>query len=149
MAGPLEGADWEKVKQTIISRISPDEIPDAELKKELFDRILDEENDNIRYCIEVMTVLVFRMRKSKQRQFFIENLPIILPQTETSNRSGLILIGGFALGLLADESAQDQVWSQELINHVKQYQLLVAAMDAASCQHLTVSLTEVFAALGE
>jgi len=112
IAGPLEGADWEKVKERVINRISPGEFPDAELKKELFDRILDEEDENTRYCIEVMTVLVFRMRKSEQRQFFIETLPLILPTSEASNRSDLILIGGFALGLLADESAKDQVWSQ-------------------------------------
>ncbi len=149
MAGPLDGTDWEKVKERVINRILPGELPDAELKSELFDRLPDEENENIRYCIEVMTVLVFRMRKSKQRQFFIETLPLILPTGETSNRSSLIMIGGFALGLLADESAQDQVWSQELIEHVKQVQSLVAEMDEASCRHLAVSLTEVFASLTE
>ena len=149
MAGPLEGADWEQVKETVINRISPGEIPDAEFRKKIVDRIFDEENDNIRYCIEVMTVLVFRMKESGQLQFFIETLPQIFPDTEASNRSSLILIGGFALGLLADESAQDQVWGQELIDHVKQAQRLIAEMDEGSCYHLATSLTEVFASLRE
>jgi DNA-binding MarR family transcriptional regulator len=149
MVGPLEGADWEKVKEKVINRISPGEIPDVDLKKGLFDRILDEENDDIRYCIEVMTVLVFRMQKSKQRQFFIETLPLILPPNEMSNRSSLIMIGGFALGLLADESAQDQVWSQELIDHVKQVQTIVAGMDEDSCRHLATSLSDIFTSLSE
>ena len=149
MVGPLEGADWEKVKEKVINRISPGEIPDADLKKGLFDRILDEENDDIRYCLEVMTVLVFRMQKSKQRQFFIETLPLILPPDETSNRSSLIMIGGFALGLLADESAQDQVWSQELIDHVKQVQAIVSGMDEDSCRHLATSLSDIFTSLAE
>ena len=144
MAGPLEGADWEKVKETVINRISPGEIPDAEFRKKIVDRIFDEENDNIRYCIEVMTVLVFRMKESGQLQFFIETLPQILPTSEASNRSSLILIGGFALGLLANESAKDQVWGQELIDHVKQVQRLVAEMDEEGCHHLAASLTEIF-----
>jgi DNA-binding MarR family transcriptional regulator len=147
MAGPLESTDWEKVKERVINKILPGELPDVELKKELFDRILDEEDDNIRYCIEVMTVLLFRMHKSKQRQFFLETLPLILPPNETSSRSSLIMIGGFALGLLADESAQDQVWSQELIDHVKQVQSIISNMDEASCHHLTASLLEIFASL--
>ena len=149
MVGPLEGADWEKVKEKVINRISPGEIPDADLKKGLFDRILDEENDDIRYCLEVMTVLVFRMQKSKQRQFFIQTLPLILPPDETSNRSSLIMIGGFALGLLADESAQDQVWSQELIDHVKQVQAIVSGMDEDSCRRLATGLSDIFTSLAE
>lgn len=149
MVGPVEVEDWERVKERVIDRISPDEMPDFDLKRELFDRILDEEDDNIRYCIEVMTVLVMRMQKSKQRQFFIETLPQIFPDSEASTRSSLILTGGFALGLLADESAQDQVWGQELINHVKQVQRLIAEMDEEGCHHLASRLTEVFASLQE
>jgi DNA-binding MarR family transcriptional regulator len=147
MAGPLEGVDWEKVKEKVIKRISPGELPDADLKKGLFDRILDEENNDIRYCMEVMTVLVFRMQKSKQRQFFIDTLPLILPPDDTSNRSNLIMIGGFALGLLADENAKDQVWSQELIDHVRQVQTIIAGMDEDSCRHLASSLSEIFTSL--
>jgi DNA-binding MarR family transcriptional regulator len=147
MAGPLEGVDWEKVKEKVISRISPGELPDADLNKGFLDRVLDEENDEIRYCMEVMTVLVFNMQKSKQRQFFIETLPQILPPDDTSNRSSLIMIGGFALGLLADESAQDQVWSQELIDHVKQVQTIIAGMDEDSCRHIATSLSEIFTSL--
>jgi DNA-binding MarR family transcriptional regulator len=149
MVGPVEVEDWERVKERVIDRISPDEMPDFDLKRELFDRILDEENDNIRYCIEVMTVLVMRMQKSKERQFFIETLPHIFPDSEASTRSSLILTGGFALGLLADESEQDQVWGQELINHVKQVQRLIAEMDEEGCHHLASRLTEVFASLNE
>jgi DNA-binding MarR family transcriptional regulator len=149
MAGPLEGADWEQVKERVINKLSPDEFPEAELGKELLDFIMDEEDDNIRYCIEVMTVLVFRMKESEQLQFFIETLPQILPASEASNRSSLILIGGFALGLLADESAKDQVWGQELIDHVKQVQRIVAEMDEEGCQHLAASLTEVFESFKE
>jgi DNA-binding MarR family transcriptional regulator len=149
MAGPLEGADWEQVKERVINQISPDEFPEAKLRKELLDLILDEEDDNIRYCIEVMTVLIFRMKESEQLQFFIETLPQILPASEASSRSSLILIGGFTLGLLADESAKDQVWGQELIDHVKQVQRLVAEMDEESCHHLAASLKEIFGSFNE
>ena len=149
MAGPLENADWEQVKERVINKISPGEFPDAELRKDLIDRILDEENDNIRYCIEVMTVLVFRMKETGHLQFFIETLPQILPPSEASNRSNLILIGGFALGLLADESAKDQVWGQELIDHVKQVQRLISEMDEESCHRLAASLTGVFESFKE
>jgi DNA-binding MarR family transcriptional regulator len=149
MAGPLEGADWEKVKEKVITRISPGELPDADLKRELFDRILDEENDKIRYCMEVMMVLIFRMQKSRQRQFFIDMLPSILPPDEPSNRSSLIMIGGFALGLLADEGVQDQVWSQELVDHVKQVQAIIADLDDVDCHHLALSLMDILGSITE
>jgi DNA-binding MarR family transcriptional regulator len=144
MAGPLEGEDWENVKERVITKLSPGVFPDAELRKELFDHLLEEENENIRYCLEVMTVLVFRMKEAGQFQSFFETIPKILPSSETSGRSSLILIGGFALGLLADESAKDQVWGQELIDHVKHMQRLVSEMDGESCHHLADSLMEVF-----
>jgi DNA-binding MarR family transcriptional regulator len=147
MAGPLEDADWEKVKERVIAHLSPGVVPDAELRRELFDRILEEENENIRYCLEVMTILAFRMKETEQYHFFMETLPQILPGYEASNRSSLIMIGGFTLGLLADESAKDQVWGQELIDHVKQVQRLVVEMDDESCLHLAVSLKEVFSTL--
>jgi len=149
MAGPLEGADWEKVKERVINNISPSDFPVPELKSELFDRILDEENDPVRYCIEVMSILLLRMRKSRQRQFLLQTRPLILPPGEPTNRSGLILIMGFALGLLADESAQDQIWSQELMDHVKQVQSIIIEMEEANCRHLTAKLTELFALILE
>jgi hypothetical protein len=45
---------------------------------------------------------------------------------------------------LADESEKDQVWGQELIDHVKQMQRLVGEMDDENCHRLSASLTEVF-----
>jgi hypothetical protein len=50
---------------------------------------------------------------------------------------------------LADESAQDQVWSQELIDHVKQVQTIVSGMDEDSCRHLATSLSDIFTSLSE
>jgi DNA-binding MarR family transcriptional regulator len=144
VAGPLEGADWEKVKERVINNISPIDFPVFELKRKLFDHILDEEDNPIRYCIEVMSILLLHMRKSKQRQFFIQTLPLILPPGKLANRSGLNLIMGFTLGLLADESVQDQIWSQELLDHVKQVQSIIAEMDDESCLRFTTKLTEVF-----
>lgn len=144
MAGPLEEEDWEQVKEKVIEALSPGMFPDEELRKELFNRLSEEDNENIRYCLEVMSILVFRMKETDQFQFFMETLPQILPASEASSRSSLILIGGFTLGLLADESAKDQVWGQELIDHVKQVQRLVAQMDEESCHHLAISLKQVF-----
>jgi len=147
MAGPLEAADWEKVMETIIDRLSPGVFPDTELRKALLDRFLEEENENIRYCLEVMTVLAYRMKETEQLQFFIGTLPQILPSSDASNRSSLILIGGFALGLLADESLKDQIWGQELIDHVKHMQRLVNKMDKENCHYLANSLIEIFTSL--
>jgi DNA-binding MarR family transcriptional regulator len=147
MAGSIEEADWEQVKEKVINALSPGKFPDEELRKELFTRLSEEENENIRYCLEVMTILAFRMKDSEQFQFFLETLPQILPTSGTSKRSSLILIGGFTLGLLADESAKDQVWGQELIDHVKQVQRLVAEMDEETCHHLANSIEEVYFSL--
>jgi DNA-binding MarR family transcriptional regulator len=144
MAGPLGDADWEQVKEQVINALSPGLFPDEELRRELFEHLSEEENESIRYCLEVITILVFRMKETKQFQFFMETLPQILPDSDTSKRSSLIMIGGFVLGLLADESEKDQVWGQELIDHVKQMQRLVGEMDEESCHRLSASLTEVF-----
>jgi DNA-binding MarR family transcriptional regulator len=143
MAGPLDEMDWEQVKEKVISALSPGMFPDKELRRDLFDRLSEEENEDIRYCLEVMTILILRMKDAEKFDFFMETLPQILPETGTSKRSSLILIGGFTLGLLADESAKDQVWGQELIDHVKQVQRLVAEMNDDSCNHLASSILEI------
>jgi len=58
-------------------------------------------------------------------------------------------LGGFALGILANENIDDRGWGRELIGHVRQYQALVVNMNPQLCRKLAASLREVFKPLEE
>jgi hypothetical protein len=54
-------------------------------------------------------------------------------------------LGGFALGLLAEESSEDTEWSRELFALVQRYQTLILEMEPRLCRRLGDSMKDVFA----
>ncbi len=147
LAGDVSGVDWEAVKERVLEKVRSGEVRDRELAEEMLARIPPEGEGVLRYCVEVMTIIALRLRRSAGRRLLMEYLPLFLSGGQTASRASLSLLGGFALGLLANENASDREWSRELFAHVQRYQSLVAEMDTKLCRRLASSLNDVFAPL--
>jgi hypothetical protein len=103
----------------------------------------ENERDPLRFCVELMTVMVLRISHHAFQQYVSD----ILPHPNRADRLQLILLAGFALGILASEQHGDANWEQELLEHVKQYQSIVIGMSLTDCRQLAHALEKVLAPL--
>jgi hypothetical protein len=66
----------------------------------------------------------------------------IMPETKVVNRSNLSLLGGFSLGILAQESDVEEDWLRELIIHLVKFQEIVIQLDLEECRRLAEGVRE-------
>ena len=145
LAGDSDQVNWENVRAQIMEKIRGGELNDHILAEEILARVPPDVPDVLRYCIEVMTIVILRLGKGTGRQVLAEHLPQIIEWKGTVTRSGLMLLGGFALGLLATESNSDVELNMLLLGHIRRYQSLVMDMDPRLCRRLGDSMKDVFA----
>lgn len=145
LAGDADKGNWEEVKAQILGKIQGGELQEHVLAEEMLARVPPDVPDVLRYCIEVMTIIILRLGKGAGRRVLIEHLPQIIEWKGTVTRSGLLLLGGFVLGLLANESKSDMEWNQLLLKHIQRYQSLIMDMEPHLCRRLGDSMKNVFA----
>lgn len=140
LTGDPGTGDWEAVKKRALERIRDGEL--RELAEEMLARLPLGGPVILRYCIEVMSIIVLRLGRGSGRRLLAEHLPQILEGQGAATRSSLLLLGGFALGLLAKESGGDPDWSEEMLAHVQRYQTLILEMEPRLCRRLGESMKE-------
>jgi len=140
LTGDPETEEWEAVKKRALDRIRDGEL--RELAEEMLARLPPGGPVILRYCIEVMSIIVLRLGRGSGRRLLAEHLPQILEGQGTVTRAGLLLLGGFALGVLAKESGGVHDWSEELLAHVQRYQTLILEMEPRTCRRLGESMKE-------
>ena len=145
LAGDSDQVNWENVRAQIMEKIRGGELNDHILAEEILARVPPDVPDVLRYCIEVMTIVILRLGKGTGRQVLAEHLPQIIEWKGTVTRSSLMLLGGFTLGLLATESNSDVELNMLLLGHIRRYQSLVMDMDPRLCRRLGDSMKDVFA----
>lgn len=147
LAGASDLRDWEKVKKEVLVRILDGEVVDRQLTEQMLARVPIEGPPILRYCVEIMTILILRLERDAGRQLLATYLPRILSGQEGVSRANLSLLGGFALGVLASERTEDEGWSPQFFEHVRRYQSLILEVDAKLLNRLAKSLGEVFVPL--
>jgi DNA-binding Lrp family transcriptional regulator len=148
LTGDAADAKEEEVaKQRALERIRSGELREHDLAAEMLARLPPEGPAILRYCIEVMSIVVLRLRSGSGRRLLAEQLPQILKGQGAMMRAGLLLLGGFTLGLLAEENSGDPEWSKELLAHVQRYQVLILEMDPHLCRRLGESMKEALVPL--
>lgn len=143
LTGDADTGEWEAVKKRVLERIRNGELRERELAEEMLARLPLGGPAILRYCIEVMSIVVLRLGRGSGRRLLAEHLPQILEGQGAVTRAGLLLLGGFALGLLAKESSGDAEWSRELLVHVQRYQTLILEMEPRLCRRLGESMKAV------
>jgi hypothetical protein len=142
--GRIPGKDEHK--QMVITKLRSGEFADKEVAAEVLARVPDIEHREISYCVEIMAVIALRLRSSSGRKNLLDHFPKILPAGHTT-REDLLLLGGFAYGILTQECAQDDEWVQKLFAHIQQYLSLVLQFSPQECEQLARALSGVFVRL--
>ena len=138
---------WESVRERLLERLTENNIEAEEFTQEVLARVPPESRSPLQDCVEIMTILALRLRRSAGRNLLLDFLPRILPSTDQASRANLNLLGGFTMGILAQENKDDPVWGAELIVHVKRYQTLVIEMSDKERRQLAAQLLKVFGTL--
>ncbi len=148
LVGEEQGtAGWEAVKERALAKLKESDIEVEELIQEVLARVPPEGRGPLHHCVEIMTIISLRLRRSSGRSLLIEFLPDILPSADEASRANLNLLGGFAMGILVGENSDDPVWSRELLEHVKRYQTYVIDMGVKEHRKLAMQLLQVFDSL--
>ncbi len=139
--------DEQDLQKFILKKLQDGSAPNQEVAEELLARIPPEGPENIRYCVEVMTIIAIRLRKRAGQKLLLNFLPKILPVDGLASQANLCLLGGFCFGLLVQDETNDDEWSKILFEHVEQYHALVLNMNQDECTQLANDLSTVFASL--
>lgn len=143
----LADVDEAELNQFVLEKIRQDDLPNKDVARELIARIPPERPGNIRYCVEVMTVVAIRLRERIGQHTLLTYLPQVLSTDDANTQANLTLLGGLAFGLLVQEETTDHEWSQMLLEHAQHYQNLVIQTTPDECTELAQALVSVFAPL--
>ena len=139
--------DWENVKSQIMKRILAGDIHDQKIAEELIARIPPDAPETLRYCFEVITLLILRLSKSRGRKVLVERMPQILEWKESFSKSGLIILGGFILGLLATDNSLVLERDQPILEYIQRYQSLVSEMEPRLANRLANNIYDMFSSV--
>jgi len=121
----LKEPDWESALEAIFTKFVTGELPEAGVLGDLLAHIPGEDNERLRYCLEVMFVILIRMQRSPHGKLMQRYLPVILPTVQTTHLEDLALMGGIALGILTVENENDPEWCREMYEHIHRYKHLL------------------------
>lgn len=141
-AGLAEG-DWERVKDALLDELRSGRIEDHDLAQEVLAHTPHEDDDAVRYCGEVATVLVLRLWRRGGAARAREYLETFLSSDVDARRERLLLLTGFAAGVLAGQDARqgaDASWIDDVLEHVQRYLAYVSDMDDNARRRLAASL---------
>ena len=144
LASGADLSNWESVKSQIMLKMRAGEFQDRILAEEILARVPPNAPESLRYCFEVMAVLILRLGKGTGRRILVECLPQIIERKESISRSGLLLLSGFVLGLLANENSIGIESDQPILEHVRRYQALLMDMEPRLCKRLGDGISDVF-----
>jgi len=147
LSAHVPAGDWEKVKDVLLEQVRSGHFEDNELAIEVLARVPQDDSPVLRYCTEVATVLVLRVWRSGRWTGVSEYLKALLFSAKAATRESLLLLGGFAVGALADQEDDDGTWVEEVSGHTETYLGYVSGMDADACRRLASNLNAVLAPL--
>lgn len=89
-------------------------------------------------------MLILRLCKNTGRLILVERMPQILRLKKTFTKSGLLILGGFILGLLATEDFLILEKEPAILEYVQLYQSLVSEMEPQVVNRLAKSINDIF-----
>lgn len=134
----LEDIDLAKAGPLAVFVSAPADIKWA---MELLNGAIPDETAQIRYCAELIMVLLLSIRQQiNGRSPLQASLLQLFPSANLSQRSHLTLLGGFLLGLLANRPTPLRT---DLVEHTLRYQAFVFSLSDAECARLSQHLNDI------
>ncbi len=149
LGGDVDGEDWESWRERFLAQVARQEVVEKDLIDELLARIPHEETEPLRYCSEVIGVIVLRLQRAAGRRQLMEFMPLIMPAVDRADPQSWGLLGGLALGILIRENADDHAWCREMLEHVQRCGALVNEMSPEQLRRLSGMVNDIYASFQE
>lgn len=143
-ANSLTGEDLSRF---ILDKVKKGEFWEEELAAEVLARIPPEGNKGIRFCMEIMTVVAIRLRQAPGCEVLTAFLPEILVDGDFNPRANLILLAGFAFGILTQDDTPDQDWIKILFDQLEQFNHIVIELDRKDSHQLLDYVQTIFSTI--
>jgi Mn-dependent DtxR family transcriptional regulator len=154
-----EHMDEHTIEASTLEKLHQGEAAEAELTRQTLARLQPNGQDEIGYCVEVMTIAALSLKHDPAHSILLLHLPGLLPGDSSpgdpspgeseSTRANLGLLGGFVYSLLVQQSANPPEWLELLRQHFQRYTDLVMGLSAKDCTRLAGHLRGVFTSLAE
>jgi predicted ArsR family transcriptional regulator len=135
----------EEAKERIVSKIAAGEFEHAKLAEDILLQI-DAGLDDVRYCSDLISDLVTRLRVLGRHRMMDYYASVILALIEKKNAGGLSLLPGFMLGLASAESNAIEL-TDNVLKRIRNYEILLDRMDKEARDNLMNLLSKVIAPL--
>jgi hypothetical protein len=135
----------EEAKERIVSKIAAGEFEHAKLAEDILLQI-DAGLDDVRYCSDLISDLVTRLRVLGRHRMMDYYASVILALIEKKNAGGLSLLPGFMLGLASGESNAVEL-TDNVLKRIRNYEILLDRMDKEARDNLMNLLSKVIAPL--
>ncbi len=135
----------EEAKEKIVSKIAAGEFEDKKLAEDILLQ-MDAGLDDVRYCTDLISDLVIRLRLLGRHRMMDYYASVILALIEKKNAGGLSLLPGFMLGLASGESNAVEL-TDNVLKRIRNYEILLDHMDKEARDSLGNMLSKVIAPL--
>lgn len=139
----------EELKQSVIAGIESGDVKEKELMDGVMARLPDIDHSDISFCVELITAATLRMDEAGPgKNIWLDYLPEALASDHPS-RENLSLLGGFALGILAQENMRGSEWVDKFYVYIQQYISIVLQLSPEECDQLSQALSGAFVSYAE
>ena len=129
----------------MLQKFASGELPREEIGLEMLARIPPANgNEQLNYCMEVMTVITLRLKQSDGYELLSSHLSKLLSDDGSMTQTNLCLLGGFAFGILAEHDSSDHEWTDMLFEHVQQYVMIIMQLSPDECRIISEYITTTF-----
>jgi DNA-binding MarR family transcriptional regulator len=147
LSADVPPGDWESVKEALVERLRSGSFPDPDLVVGVLASVPQSDTPVLRYCTEVATVLMLRLWRAGRIDDARGYLRGFLRPASGETRQMLLLLVGFAAGVLAGPSADEADGFDEVLQHTTRYLGFVSAMPDDECDQLAANLQEALGPL--
>lgn len=142
MVGGSADIEWEHMRDLIKDKVEKGEFADWDIVMEIIARVPPKGEGHLHYCVEVMIIILLHLHQNERLDTLRKFMKNVMPETKIVNRSNLSLLGGFTLGILAQESDIEEEWLKELTIHLVKFQEIVIQLDLEERRRLVKDVRE-------
>jgi DNA-binding Lrp family transcriptional regulator len=131
--------------KVVLDRTGYESLPDREFVEETLAHIPPEiEEDDLRFCMEVMIVIALLLRGNTGKQTVAEFWREIAPDNSTVNSNHLSALAGFSYRIAAQECTSDPKWLNKILENINHFIEITSGMELIKIIQLSDYVRELF-----
>lgn len=135
-------AEWDAIKEQIITKISQGEFEDMNLAGDILARVQTGTHSDIEYCFVVLGSIAANMSSRARVRILRRYYPVAEKVAATTRLDFLRDLPFFMLGISASDSDHPER-IEDILDHVQRYESYLDAMDKESRQTLAAMIKKM------